>query len=371
MSLSEQIFVNKQFLDDLNSLNEMKLFKATLSAWGYFPDETLDKITSMEYLLNSVLKVSSQEDIQAAIVDTIIEDDLVSLLVPDISLNNYYSIVLFYDKTLDSGEQKINIPALVMYTQPRFDTTVLPLVSFAENRIYVDLRSLPLKAKITNFMSPYNQFSDSGELIEHAPAYHQHVTKVINSTDSSDYNQSSFLTDIDILNRIILSSTSTYCTNPNYNIISRSSTESSIGINGDFLESYIPANIDDKDFYKNFVGCAYEWANSRLCTEDLVDGWPIRSIKDMPSIINVVNYPSANWSFDGMYCFTSWQQEGFQDIENVTLYQNLSLRFVDENQEATTFACTGVEDLTSNKNYSFALPEEGVYNFMNLREGAV
>lgn len=365
MSLAEHIFVNKQFLDDLNSFCEIKLFKAILSTWGYLPDETLDKITSMEYLVNSVLKLENSEDINPIILDTIIEDDLASFIVPEISINNYYSIVLFYDKFSSSGSPENNIPAIVMYTQSNSDTTVLPLVSFAENRIYIDLRSIPLKARINNFMSPYEQPVEGEENAQHAPAFHQHITKEINPSDSSDYNQNSCLTDMEILNRIVLYSTSTYCDYITSNVISQASAARAIGKNGDFLEDYIPADKNIQDFYQNIVGCAYEWANSRLCTEDLIDGWPIKGIKDM-SLINAVYFPSNLWECDGTYSFTSWDSAAFPYLENVASYQNLSLRFIDENQESTIFVCTGVEDLTTNKNYAFSLPEEGVYNYMKL-----
>ena len=272
--LSEKIFVNKQFLDDLNSNCNITLCKYCLSKWGYSQTENfqaiIDAPNPKDYINDNIIGDNNT----IYIADTFIEDDLVCLSLPSsTNINLEYSIVLFYNKE-PSNE---NVVACIMYTQNLYDAAVLPLVNYADNRIYLDLRSLPLKAHLLTFMSPYPSQA-IGATIEHAPPYHRHLTRPSNinpEPNSTDYNSNSCLPNS------YTDSVAVAAAIKENSELEAGTEGNKINEDGIVTSNYINANQDAQTFFRNKVGLAYEWAHSRLCTEDLVDAQNIVLISDL------------------------------------------------------------------------------------------
>lgn len=268
MSLTEQIFVNRQFLNDLDSICNITFAKILFSNWGFRQDETINNITDMAYVSNNIIEDHSVWP--PFIADTFIEDDLVVISLPtNLNLDLYYSMIIYYQKEIPDATPEDNI-AIIMYTQSLHDAAVLPLVSLADNRIYLDLRALPLKAHLLTFNSPYNQpQADTPTQSEaHAPAYHQHKTH----TESASSQLPSAYTDSNAIASAIKANSELTADTSNIALIQEDGLTNS---------QYMPSNKDSVQFFRNVVGCAYEWANSRLCTEDLVDANNIITLSDI------------------------------------------------------------------------------------------
>ena len=272
MALAEQIFINKQFLNDLDSICNITVAEVALSQWGQNADEVLENITDLSYITNNLLDTNHQHT-DPFIADTFIEDDLVCFSIPtSFPINSYYSLIIYYTKD-DSDERTI---ACIMYTQNTHHPSVLSLVNYADNRIYLDLRSLPLKAHFLTHMSPYEQLLEAS----HAPAYHKHKTFPSNITpapNSTDYSTSSRLPNAYTDSLAVVSAIAA-----NSELTTDPTSTTRINEDGAIVSKYLPSiDIDMVKFFSNTVGCAYEWANSRLCTEDLVDANNIITLADI------------------------------------------------------------------------------------------
>lgn len=280
--LSEKIFVNKQFLDDLNSNCNITLCKYCLSKWGYYPNENFQAIIDAQNPKDYIDVNIIGNNNTIYIADTFIEDDLVCLSLPNaININLEYSIVLFYNKESNNVTQE-NLIACIIYTQNLYDAAVIPLVNYADNRIYLDLRSLPLKAHLLTFMSPY-QSPVLEATTEHAPVFHKHLTKPSNITpepNSTDYNSASCLPNSYTDSLAVVAAIAENCE------LDTSADDNKINEDGIITSNYITADQDAVEFFRNKIGCAYEWAHSKLCTEDLVDAQNIVLISDLTTPIN-------------------------------------------------------------------------------------
>lgn len=258
MSLTEKIFINRQFLNDINTNANITFAKVAFSPWGFTEEETLDNITDMAYVEENI--TNNLPTSFPFIADTIIEDDLIIISLPtNFNFDLYYSMIIYYQKENTDAEPE-DIIAIIMYTQSLHDATVLPLVSLADNRIYLDLRSLPLKSHFLTFLSPYEQPNPDipSQTNNHAPVYHQHKTH----TESDSSQLPSAYTDSNAIASAIKANSELTADTSNITLIQEDGLTNS---------QYMPSNKDSVQFFRNVVGCAYEWANSRLCTEDLVD----------------------------------------------------------------------------------------------------